>query len=71
MRWKISQSFVKLVFIFCKELIDCFSYYDFHPNNKVAVVEALGDIDEVINNSKCCTNKIEIVEELNWEKFLN
>lgn len=60
----------KVGFHFCKELIDCFSYYDFHPNNKVAVVEALGDIDEVINNSKCCTNKIEIVEELNWEKVL-
>lgn len=60
----------KVGFHFCKELIDCFSYYDFHPDNKVAVVEALGDIDEVNNNSKCCTNKIEIVEELNWEKVL-
>lgn len=36
----------------------------------MAIIEALGDIDEEIRDSKCCTNKIKIVEELNWEKVL-
>ena len=57
-------------FHFCKELIDCFQYYPFNPSNKVAIVEALEDIDEKTNDSKCCTNKIKIVEELSWEKVL-
>ena len=57
-------------FHFCKELTDCFYYYDFNHNNKVAIIEALGDIDEEISDSKCCTNKIKIVEELSWEKVL-
>ncbi|MGP1402535.1 MAG: pentapeptide repeat-containing protein [Catonella sp.] len=58
----------KVGFHFCEELIDCFNYYPFNPSNKVAIVEALGDIDEETNDSKCCTNKIKIVEELSWEK---
>jgi hypothetical protein len=57
-------------FHFCKESKDCFSYYDFKPENKVAVIEALGDIDEESDNSKCCTNKIQIVEEITWEEVL-
>lgn len=55
-------------FHFCKDLKDCFSYYDFNPNNKVAVVEALGNIDTLGNKS--CTNKIKIVEEVSREKVL-
>ena len=50
-------------FHFCKELKDCFKYYEFNPNNKVAKVVALGEIDETSDHSKCCTNKIQIVEE--------
>ena len=57
-------------FHFCKELKDCFNYYDFNPDNKVAKVIALGDIDEESDNSKCCTNKIQIVEEISWEEVL-
>lgn len=56
-------------FHYCKDLKDCFSYYDFDPNNKVAIVEAFGDIDSE-NNSKYCTNKIKIIEELSWEEVL-
>lgn len=56
-------------FYYCKDLKDCFSYYNFDPNNKVAIVEAFGDIDSE-DNSKYCTNKIKIIEELSWEEVL-
>ena len=55
-------------FHFCKELKDCFGYYSFDPENKVAVVEVLGDIDT--EGDKSCTNKIRIVEEITWEEVL-
>ena len=55
-------------FHFCKELKDCFSYYVFNPENKVARVVALGDVDEEGDNNKCCTNEIQIVEEITWEE---
>lgn len=54
-------------FHFCKKLNDCFKYYKFDPENKVAKVIALGEIDEEADGSKCCTNKIKIVEEMSWE----
>ena len=57
-------------FHFCKDLKDCFNYYPFHPDTKVAKGIALGEIDEASNNSKCCTNKIQIVEEISWEDVL-
>ena len=57
-------------FHFCKELKDCFNYYSFNPDNKVAKVIALGEIDEELDDSKCCTNKIQIVEEISWEDVL-
>ena len=49
---------------------DCLSYYSFDPDNKVAKVIALGEIDEKLDDSKCCTNKIQIVEEISWEDVL-
>lgn len=56
-------------FHFCTELIDCFSYYSFNPNNKVAEIEAIGEIDiEPCGNS--CTNKIKIVREVSWKEVL-
>ena len=55
-------------FHFCKKLNDCFNYYQFNPNNKVAKVEALGDVVE--GSDKCCTNKIKIVKELTWCEVL-
>lgn len=57
-------------FHFCKKLIDCFNYYTFDPKNKVAKVIALGEIDEGLSGSKCCTNKIQIVEEISWKDVL-
>ena len=56
-------------FHFCPKLADCFSYYNFDPNNKVAEIEAIGDIDE--GNNKCCTNKITIVREITWQEVLD
>ena len=58
----------KAGFHFCPKLIDCFSCYDFDPNNKVAEIEAIGDIDE--GDNKCCTNKITIVKEIAWQEVL-
>ncbi len=48
----------------------CCNYYPFNPDNKVAKVIALGEIDEESDDSKCCTNKIQIVEEISWEDVL-
>ena len=58
----------KVGFHFCPKLADCFGYYDFNPNNKVAEIEAIGDIDE--GDNKCCTNKITIVKEIAWQEML-
>ena len=57
-------------FHFCTELKDCFNYYLFDSDNKVAEIEALGDIDTESNTSKHCTNKIKIVRALSWEEVL-
>lgn len=57
-------------FHFCTELKDCFNYYSFHPNNKVAEIEAIGEIDAETDGSKHCTNKIKIIRELSWEEVL-
>lgn len=57
-------------FHFCTELKECFNYYSFNPNNKVAEIEALGDIDTLPSKNKHCTNIIKIVRELSWEEVL-
>jgi len=55
-------------FHFCKQAKDCFNYYSFDPNNKVAEVIALGEVAE--EGDKCSTNKIKIVREISWEELL-
>ena len=55
-------------FHFCKKLVNCFNYYSFDPNNKVAEIESLGDVD--FGEDKYCTNKIKIIKELSWEEVL-
>lgn len=57
-------------FHFCIKLSDCFNYYAFDINNKVAEVEALGEVSYRNGDSKCCTNKIKIVRELTWNEVL-
>ena len=55
-------------FHFCERAVDCFSFYDFNLENKVAEVEALGKIDS--DGVKSCTNKIKIMREISWEEVL-
>ena len=55
-------------FHFCEKAADCFNYYAFNPENKVAEVLALGDI--VTEGDKSCTNKIQIVREIPWVELL-
>ena len=55
-------------FHFCEKVADCFGYYDFDPNNKVAEVVAHGDVKT--DGDKSCTNKIEIVREITWSEVL-
>ena len=58
-------------FHFCTKASDCFKYYNFDPNNKVAEVEALGVVSTNDEDSKCCTNKIHIIRELTWHEVLD
>ena len=57
-------------FHFCTKLVNCFDYYSFDSNNKVAEIDAIGDIDSESNENKCCTNKIHIIREVSWEEVL-
>ena len=53
---------------FCKKAADCFDYYRFDPENKVAEVVAYGTVAE--DGDKCCTDKLEIVREIPWAEVL-
>ena len=55
-------------FHFCENAADCFSYYNFDSENKVAEVIALGEVDT--DGKKSCTNKIQIVREIPWQELL-
>ena len=55
-------------FHFCEKPVDCFNFYDFNPSNKVAEVEAIGDLDT--DGTKTCTNKILILREISWDEVL-
>ena len=57
-------------FHFCTKASDCFNYYSFDPENKVAEVTAIGDVDCEHEDSKCATNKIRIDRELSWQEVL-
>ena len=52
-------------FHFCKDLLGCFNYYEIEVHNRIALVEAYGDIDET--DSACSTNKIKIIKEIPWK----
>ena len=51
-------------FHFCTDPKNCFRYYDFWGDIKIAEIEALGDIDMEYTGGKYCTNKIKIIREL-------
>ena len=59
-------------FHLCKKLKDCFYYYPFSNDIKIAEVEMLGDSDSEIDIplSKFCTNKIKIVREIHFEDLI-
>jgi hypothetical protein len=54
----------------CKNISDCFNYYDFDPKNRIAEVELSGIIIGEGDN-KQCSNIIKIVKELNWGEMLD
>ncbi len=54
----------------CIRVQNCFSYYSFNPNNKVAEVELSGTILG-LDNDKQCSNIIKIVRELSWNEILD
>lgn len=56
---------------FCEKLVDCYDYYNFDKNNKVAEITAYGDIDIDKNKKKYCTNKIKIEKKVNWNEVID
>ena len=58
-------------FHFCEKVVDCFQYYGFNSENKVAEIEAYGELDFEKDGNKHCTNKIKVVRELTWYEVLD
>ena len=65
---KITPAVCDRGFHFCEKASDCFEYYSFNPENKVAEVIALGEVNS--DGKKSCTNKIQIVREVAWDEVL-
>jgi hypothetical protein len=56
-------------FHFCRKLANCFDYYSFDSDNRVAEIEVIGDyIGD--KDDKECTDKFKIVRELSWHDVL-
>ena len=55
-------------FHFCQKASDCFDYYNFNSNNKVAEVEAIGLVET--EGNKSVTDRIVIVREVPWSELL-
>ena len=53
---------------FCQTAADCFNYYSFNSENKVAEVIAYGEVRT--DGNKLCTDKLEIVREIPWDEVL-
>ena len=53
---------------FCQVAADCFNYYRFNSENKVAEVIAYGEV--LTKGDKSCTDKLEIVREIPWDEVL-
>ena len=53
----------------CVKVSDCFSYYSFNPDNKVAEVELSGVILGE-DSDKQCSSKITILKEISWNDML-
>ena len=59
----------KAGFHFCQKASDCFNYYRFDSNNKVAEVEAIGLVQTF--NDKSVTDKIFIKKEIKWNELID
>ena len=55
-------------FHFCRDVADCFNYYPFDSNNKVAEIEAVGLVES--NGDKSVTDEVVIVREIPWAEML-
>ena len=53
---------------FCERAADCFNYYSFNPENKIAEVVAYGSV--IREGDKCCTDKLKIIREISWQELL-
>ena len=53
---------------FCQTAADCFNYYSFNSEDKVAEVIAYGEVRT--EDDKSCTDKLEIVREIPWDEVL-
>ena len=56
-------------FHYCQKLVDCFNYYNFDSNNKVAEIEVTGDFKNDGSNKEV-TNEFKIIRELSWFEVL-
>ena len=56
-------------FHFCQKISDCFNYYNFDSNNKIAEVEAVGRTETI--GDKSVTDEITIIKELTWHEVLD
>jgi hypothetical protein len=54
----------------CKNISDCFKYYDFSENTIVAEVEVFGKKIEAEDDSKIVCSKIKIKKEIKWVDVL-
>ena len=54
----------------CVKLSDCFNYYPFDINTRIAKVNVSGKIIHEEDGSKLVTNKIKIIKELTWDEVL-
>lgn len=59
----------KAGFHFCAKVADCFNYYTFNSYNKVAEIEAVGNI--ITEGDKSVTDEIRIVREISWHEVLD
>ena len=53
---------------FCERLVDCFEFYNFSEQTKIAEVESLGKT--LTDGVKTCTDKIRIIREVPWDEVL-
>ncbi len=56
-------------FHFCEKVADCFNYYSFDSSNKVAEIEAVGNVKT--RGDKSVTDEIRIVREISWHEVLD